>query len=296
MKTLLIMAAGNGSRYGALKQFDYLGPNNEYLFEFSIYDAINNGFDHIVIVTKDHFIKDISDYLKSRLPKNIKFDIIAQKVEDLPLVVKKVFKREKPWGTAHAVWSARNYISNSFLVINADDYYGNDAFTKSYNFMVNDMSSKTFGLVPYTLKETLSNFGTVSRGICSVKNGLLLEINELTKIKFKNNRIIDLDSNTPLSGNDLASMNFWICSPFIFREIESEFVEFLSSKANIKNGEIYIPTVIQSMVDRELVKIKLTKPSVSWFGVTYKEDKENAKRRLKEMTTNKKYPSPLWND
>jgi len=296
MKTLLIMAAGNGSRYGALKQFDYLGPNNEYLFEFSIYDAINNGFDHIVIVTKDHFIKDISDYLKSRLPKNIKFDIIAQKVEDLPLVVKKVFKREKPWGTAHAVWSARNYISNNFLVINADDYYGNDAFNKSYNFMVNDMSSKIFGLVPYTLKGTLSDFGTVSRGICSVKNDLLLEINELTKIKSKKNRIIDLDSNTPLRGSDLASMNFWICSPFIFSEIESEFVEFLDSNTNIENCEIYIPTVIQSMVDRGLVKIKLTKPSVSWFGVTYKEDKENAKRRLKEMTTNKKYPSPLWND
>ncbi len=290
------MAAGNGSRYGALKQFDYLGPKNEYLFEFSIYDAINNGFDHIVIVTKKQFIKAISDYLVSRLPKNIKFDIIAQKVEDIPLVVTKVFKREKPWGTAHAVWSARNYISNSFLVINADDYYGNDTFTKSYNFMVNDVSSKTFGLVPYILKETLSDFGAVSRGICKVKNGLLLEINEFTKIKFKNNRIIDLESKTPLKGNDLASMNFWICSSFIFNEIESEFIEFLDSNTNIEKGEIYIPTVIQSMVDKDLVKIKLTKPSVSWFGVTYKEDKENAKQRLKEMTLNKKYPSPLWND
>lgn len=296
MKTLLIMAAGNGSRYGALKQFDYLGPNNEYLFEFSIYDAINNGFDHIVIVTKKQFIKGISDYLESRLPKNIKFDIVAQKVEDLPLVVKKVFKREKPWGTAHAVWSARNYISNSFLVINADDYYGNDAFKKSFKFMANGMSNKIFGLVPYTLKETLSDFGTVSRGICKVKNGLLLEINEFTKIKSENNIITDLGSNTPLGDNDLASMNFWICSPFIFSEIESEFIEFLNSNANIENGEIYIPTVIQSMVDRKLVKIKLTKPSMSWFGVTYKEDKENAKERLKEMTINKKYPSPLWND
>lgn len=296
MKTLLIMAAGNGSRYGALKQFDYLGASNEYLFEFSIYDAINSGFIHIVIVTKKQFVNDISLYLKSRLPKNIKIDVIAQNVEDLPIGMNKVFKREKPWGTAHAVWSARNYINNSFVVINADDFYGRDAFSKSFDFIESNLSNETFGIVPYTLKETLSDYGTVSRGICKVKNGLLLEINELTHIKLDNKIIFDLNSNTALTGEELTSMNFWICSPLIFDEIESRFIEFLNNKTDGNKGEIYIPLVIQSLIDKEIANIKLTEPSKSWFGVTYAEDKKNAKNILNKMTLNKKYPSPLWNN
>lgn len=292
--TLLIMAAGNGSRYGALKQFDPLGPENEYLFEFSIYDAIENGFDHIVIVTKEQFVKDINEYLTNRLPGKIKIDVIAQRVGDLPSQINAEFDREKPWGTAHAVWAARKCIHNSFVVINADDYYGRDAFVKSFELMSSNKSGKLFGLVPYTLKDTLSDHGSVSRGICKVEGDFLRGIKELTKIKQSGESIIDFDSNTPLTGDEFCSMNFWICDPSVFNLIESLFIKFLSKKTNIESGEMYIPLIIQHMIDDEIAKIKLTKPSSSWFGVTYADDKKNAQQVLKKLSMNKIYPSPLW--
>ncbi|MCF6297315.1 MAG: UTP--glucose-1-phosphate uridylyltransferase [Flavobacteriaceae bacterium] len=292
--TLLIMAAGNGSRYGALKQFDHLGPNKEYLFEFSIYDALNNGFDHVVIITKKQFVNDVNDYLQNRLPKNIKIDVVAQNIEDLPSAINEKFDREKPWGTAHAVWAARDYIDTSFIVFNADDFYGADAFKKASSLIKKYANEKLYGLVPYSLKDTLSNHGSVSRGVCKVENGLLKKIDELTKIKIDGKSIIDLETNTPLTNEEQASMNFWICDSSFFSEIESYLIKFLNKKSNIEKGEIYIPLVIQDMIDERNVKIRLTEPSSSWFGVTYAEDKENAVQTLKDMTLNQKYPSPLW--
>ncbi len=292
--TLLIMAAGNGSRYGALKQFDKLGPKNEFLFEYSIYDALQNGFDHIVIITKEQFVVELKAYLQKRLPKNIKIDVIAQKNEDLPSEVSKTFDRDKPWGTAHAVWVARNLINNGFVVINADDYYGRDAFKRSAEFINKKVNEKQYGLVPYSLKDTLSDHGSVSRGICQVENGLLIGIRELIKIERNNSSIMDKNTNTNLIGDEPTSMNFWIFDPSIFSEIGSQLVEFLSNKANIENGEIYIPLVIQHLIEQKNTKIKLTDASSSWFGITYPEDKSNAIRLLKEMTIKKLYPSPLW--
>lgn len=288
------MAAGNGSRYGALKQFDYLGPNKEYLFEFSIYDALDNGFDHVVIITKKQFVNDINDYLQSRLPKNIKIDVVAQNIEDLPSVINEKFDREKPWGTAHAVWAARDYINTSFVVLNADDFYGADAFEKASSLIKKHDNEKLYGLVPYSLKDTLSNHGSVSRGVCKAENGLLKEIDELTKIKIDGESILDFETKTLLTGEEDASMNFWICDPSFFKEIESHLIKFLSEKSNIEKGEIYIPLVIQDMIDKKNAKIRLTESSSSWFGVTYAEDKENAVQTLKDMTLNQKYPSPLW--
>jgi UTP-glucose-1-phosphate uridylyltransferase len=288
------MAAGNGSRYGALKQFDHLGPNKEYLFEFSIFDAINNGFDHIVIVTKKQFVIEIKDYLKKRIPENIKIDVIAQNIEDLPAAVNKDFDRVKPWGTAHAVWSARNHINNSFVVINADDFYGRDAFIKSCDFIKKNSIIKQYGMVPYLLNDTLSNHGTVSRGICEVENGFLKGIHERIKIIKKGNKVVDLQDNVHLSPNDLASMNFWIFESSVFNEIESEFIHFLSKEDSIENSEIYIPLVIQKIINLKINSIKLTEPSSSWFGVTYADDKSFAMQILKEMSINKIYPSPLW--
>jgi len=292
--TLLIMAAGNGSRYGALKQFDKLGPKNEFLFEFSIYDALQNGFDHIVIITKEQFVAELKTYLHKRLPTNIKIDVIAQKNEDLPSEVNKTFDREKPWGTAHAVWVARKLINNGFVVINADDYYGKDAFKRSAEFISKEVNEKQYGLVPYLLKDTLSVHGSVSRGICQVENGLLIGINELIKIERNNTSIMDTNTNMTLTGDEPTSMNIWIFDPSIFSEIGSQLVEFLSNETNIENGEIYIPLVIQHLIEQKNTKIKLTDASSSWFGITYPEDKSNAIRLLKEMTIKKLYPSPLW--
>ena len=164
------MAAGSGSRYGALKQFDTLGPAKEFLFEYSIYDAVSNDFNHIVIITKSDYVDDIKAYLTLRVPGEIKIDVIPQETANVPKSILKVPIREKPWGTAHAVWVAKEYIANDFIIINADDFYGNDAFRKASHFIDSNADENIFGIVPYQLKETLSKYGTVSRGFCKFKN------------------------------------------------------------------------------------------------------------------------------
>ena len=294
MMTLLIMAAGNGSRYGALKQFDEMGPNNEFLFEFSIFDAINSGFNHIVIVTKEQFVIKINEYLSKKIPKNVKLDVIAQKIEDTPLSKTKIIKREKPWGTAHAVWTARNCIFNDFIVINADDYYGKDAFQKAAKFIKNNEAKNKYGLVPYYLKDTLSENGSVSRGVCNIEEDVLVGIKELLKIEKEGDTIFDSDSNTKLSGKEPVSMNFWIFNTSIFDKIEKQFKNFLKKDENIKNGEIFIPFIIQKLIDSKDVTVKPTKPTSTWFGVTYADDKDNAIQLLKNMSDNNEYPTPLW--
>ena len=293
-KTLLVMAAGNGSRYGALKQFDNLGPVKEFLFEFSIFDALESGFTHVVIITKDNFVKEIKEYLQNRIPKEIKIDVVAQQKDDLPSAVNKEFSREKPWGTAHAVWAARNCIQNSFVVINADDFYGRDAFEKASRFIESKSSDQEYGLVPYLLEDTLTDYGTVSRGICQVNGNSLTGIKELLKIEKKDDVIIDHSTNTILESDAPTSMNLWICNPSFFNEIEAAFIDFLNDDKNVESGEIYIPLVIQKLIDNNSVEVGLTAASSSWFGVTYAADKESAIESLKEMTLNKKYPSPLW--
>ena len=292
--TLLIMAAGNGSRYGALKQFDELGPNNEFLFEYSIYDAINYGFDHIVIVTKEKFILKIKNYLSKRIARNIKIDIIAQKIDDIPIRINKNFTREKPWGTSHAVWVTRNFIFDDFVVINSDDYYGKDAFKKAAIFINENKSTNIFGLVPYKLKDTLSVHGSVSRGICQVDGTILNSINELINIEKKGDTIVDFDSNTILSGHEFTSMNFWIFNPSIFDKIEKQIREFLNNIENIEKGEIFIPFVIKKLIDLNKASVKLTKPTSSWFGITYADDKFDAMQLIKNMIRDKEYPMQLW--
>ena len=181
------------------------------------------------------------------------------------------------------------------MVINADDYYGKDAFRKSFELVNNSVSDNFCGMVPYTLKDTLSKHGTVSRGICEVEGNILKGIAELTKIEQQESSVVDLDSDRILTGDEFASMNFWICDPSIFKIIEIQLIEFLKSKTNIEKGEIYIPLIIQFMIDSETTDIYLTQPSSEWFGVTYAEDKSNALRVLQEMSNQHKYPSPLWN-
>lgn len=288
------MAAGSGSRYGALKQFDQLGPKNEFLFEFSIYDAIINGFDHIVIITKKDYAHEVEAYLKKRISKEIKIDIIEQEINSLPKEVDQKFKREKPWGTAHAIWVAKEFIDGYFVVINADDYYGKQAFKLASKFISKQQNKNIYALVPYLLKDTLSKHGTVSRGLCKRNENKLEKIIELTEIKEKDSVIINKATNIILKANELVSMNFWICDQSIFNYIEKQFIDFLKDEKNITKGEIYIPFVIQNLIESGKITIELTEVSNFWFGVTYAEDKNFAVQLLKEMTINKDYPTPLW--
>ncbi|EAR02385.1 hypothetical protein FB2170_03840 [Maribacter sp. HTCC2170] len=288
------MAAGRGSRYGKLKQFDSLGPNEEFLMEFSMYDAIESGFDHIVVITQKTNVEFLSEYLSKKLPEGVKLDVVAQEITDLPEGITFNGEREKPWGTAHAVWSARKVINNSFVVINADDYYGRSAYKKAAEFIKNN--SKDYALVGYTLKDTLSEHGSVSRGVCKMDEEFnLLSVNERTKIEQLPNSVKDQDSGLEFSGDEIASMNFWVCNPSIFESFEEDFKAFLKDDTNITSGEIYLPFVIQEMLENNKIGVKVLPSGGEWFGITYASDKEKAMVKLKGMADRGDYKTPLWN-
>jgi len=292
--TLLLMAAGSGSRYGKLKQFDDLGPAKEFLMEFSIFDALKNNFNHIVVITKSANKSFLETHLSERLPSTVKLDVLVQEIEDIPETVTLDTKREKPWGTAHAVWTARTVIKGSFVIINADDYYGQNAFSGAANFIKNNNAKDKFALVAYNLKNTLSKFGSVSRGVCEVNNNQLASIIERTKISEKDTQIIDEDSGVILDANTSVSMNFWICNDMIFKYIETYFTTFLESVENHEKNEIYLPFVTQEMMENGHITVEVIEAQSTWFGVTYYEDKKEAVSTLAELTKQGAYPTPLW--
>ncbi len=292
--TLLLMAAGKGSRYGKLKQFDGLGPKEEFLMEFSIYDALQNGFNHIVVITQKDNVAFLQDYLRPRLPEDIKLDVLAQQLDDLPEGVSFDGERAKPWGTAHAVWTARNVIDNPFVVINADDYYGKNAYQNAARFIANKKAGDAFGLVAYTLKDTLSEYGSVSRGVCEQNGNHLISVIERTKIEAQEGGIVDTDSGMRFTGDELVSMNFWVCHPSIFQRITQDLKAFIASGENLERGEIYLPFVIQAMLEEKATQVEVIPSESMWFGVTYQDDKEKAMDALQEMTQAGGYQSPLW--
>lgn len=290
--TLLLMAAGSGSRYGKLKQFDDLGPNGEFLMEFAIYDAIQNNFEQIVVITKKENVSFLEEHLSKRIPSNIKLNVLAQELTDLPDGVTFTGERKKPWGTAHAVWTARNVINGPFVVINADDFYGQTAYKKAADFMKSDDSA--YALLGYTLKDTLSEHGSVSRGVCEVNGDNLVSVQERLKLVQQGDKIIDEDTNLEFTGDEQASMNFWVCRPSIFDKIESEFRIFLKDDDRIANSELYIPLMIQEMLQANEIEVKCIPSGGDWFGVTYASDKEKAMNSLKEKSNSGKYPAPIW--
>ncbi|SKB41101.1 nucleotidyltransferase family protein [Maribacter arcticus] len=290
--TLLLMAAGSGSRYGKLKQFDDLGPNGEFLMEFAIYDAIQNNFEQIVVITKKENVSFLEEHLSKRLPKTIKLNVLAQEITDLPDGVTFTGERKKPWGTAHAVWTARNVIDGPFVVINADDFYGQSAYKRAADFIKSD--DNAYALLGYTLKDTLSEHGSVSRGVCEVKGENLVSVQERLKLIKKEDKIVDEDTNLSFTGDEQASMNFWVCRPSIFDKIESEFRLFLNDDNRIANSELYIPLMIQEMLQANEIEVKCIPSGGDWFGVTYASDKEKAMNSLKEKSDSGKYPAPIW--
>ncbi len=296
--TLLLMAAGRGSRYGKLKQFDGLGPHEEFLMEFSIYDAIANGFDQIVVITQKDNVDFLKAHLNSRLPAHIRLDVIAQEITDLPQGSVYSGQREKPWGTAHAVWSARNLIRSPFAVINADDYYGQASYTNAAQFIRDCQDPETYGLVAYTLSDTLSEHGSVSRGVCERDGNSLLSVEERTQIERQPDGIKDLDTGIKFTGEELVSMNFWICRPSVFKHIEEDLRGFLNQKdtAALQKGEVYLPVVIQGILQDQTALVEVIPSDSQWFGVTYADDKQKAVSLLQEMTNKGFYRSPLWPD
>ena len=292
--TLLLMAAGSGSRYGRLKQFDDLGPKGEFLMEFSIFDALQNGFQHIVVITKKENQEFLRKHLSERLENSIKLDVLVQRIEDIPEASSFSVERKKPWGTAHAVWTARDVIKAPFVIINADDYYGQNAFKGAAEFIKKQKSTDVFGLIGYQLKDTLSDFGAVSRGVCTVKDKQLQNIVERTKISKNKGVIKDENSGEILDANATVSMNFWVCTPKIFEYTKRYFELFLAQAENHEKNEIYLPFVAQEMMENGSISVEVINAASDWFGVTYYKDKDIAVETLKHLVETGKYPSPLW--
>tara|TARA_B100000989_G_scaffold27487_1_gene17727 strand:- start:596 stop:1390 length:795 start_codon:yes stop_codon:yes gene_type:complete len=262
--------------------------------EYSIFDAVKFGFNHIVVITKKENQSFLKNYLSQRLETSIKLDVLVQRIEDIPKGSPYSSERQKPWGTAHAVWTARKIIESPFVIINADDYYGQNAFKGAAEFIKKQKSNKIFGLLGYQLNETLSDFGAVSRGVCKVKNNQLESIVERTKISKTKGVIKDEESAEVLDSKATVSMNFWICSPKIFEFTEPYFKAFLDKTENHEKNEIYLPFLVQEMMENGDISVEVIAANSQWFGMTYYKDKDIAVKTLSSLTSSAKYPSPLW--
>ena len=303
--SLVIMAAGMGSRYGGIKQFDSFGPDGEIIMDYSIFDAIKAGFDKIVIILREDIYDDFMNIIGNRLMEftNIPVHIVFQSLNDLPEGYKVPDGRTKPWGTGQAILSVKEYIDEPFLVINADDFYGRDPYIKSQIFLSNsilNLKKPKFCLAGYTLENTLSDNGSVTRGICKCDdNGNLLSIEETFGIKCENNIVTGTDSQGNkhiLSLQDTVSMNMMGFTPAIFPMLEDKFITFLNklSDNDPLKSEFLLPIAINEMLKDEVIDVEVVKTNANWFGVTFKDDREQVKNSLKKLAETGVYPNSLW--
>jgi choline kinase len=296
--TLLILAAGMANRYGSMKQVEGFGPNNETIIDYSIYDAIRAGFGKVSFIIREEFSERFKSIFEPKLKGRIETDYVYQSYDLKPFGIDRVIERQKPWGTGHAVLSARNQVHEPFCVINADDFYGYDAFEKMAHFLKNDVSDNHYCLIGYEIDKTLSEHGAVSRGICKVgADGNLEEINERTKVYMKNGQIVYEEENgdtIPLHEGARASMNFWGFTPAVFSQSEPMFKTFVEKNADQPKNEFFIPLVADQLIESRIADFKVIPTSSKWFGVTYKEDKPIVQENLRKLVMNGTYPEILW--
>ncbi len=294
--TLLIMAAGMGSRYGGLKQLDPVGPNNETLLEYSIYDAIQAGFGKVVFVIRRDFEDAFKEQVGSKFTDKIDVRYAFQSLEDLPEGFTAPAGRTKPWGTGQAVLAAKDRINEPFCVQNADDFYGAEAYrTIAEGFQSLEGSDSC--MVGYRLKNTLSPHGSVSRGVCEITDGYLDEVNERTEIITNAEgtvQFIEDGTATDMTGDEIVSMNFWGFAPEFFQTLEEKFIEFLQAKGGELKSEWYIPDIVTRMMGNGETRIRILSSDAQWFGVTYPEDRPAVVEALQKMHDQGTYPSKLW--
>jgi UTP-glucose-1-phosphate uridylyltransferase len=298
--TLLILAAGIGSRFGGIKQIEPVGPSGEIILDYSIYDAIRAGFTKIVFVIR----KDIEDSFRQKInpiaAKQIAIDFAYQELDSGLMGFPLPSGRQKPWGTGHAVLAAKDKINEPFAAINADDYYGQSAFTliNSHLVVLSQGWTKDYAMVGYPLANTLSDFGTVSRGICETNpNGYLKRITERTKLLRKPNGATFIDEDNIehfLPGDTQVSMNYWGFGPDIFDYLQKEFTAFLTHKGSDLKAEYYLPFAVGGMINAGLKKVKVLPAQESWFGITYKEDLPTARLAIAKKIRAGVYPDALW--
>ncbi len=298
--TLLILAAGMGSRYGGLKQVDPVGPNGEAIIEYSIYDAIRAGFGKVVFVIRKSFAEDFKEKFDNKLKGKIEVEYVYQELDNIPAGIQVSSEREKPWGTGHAVLVAKDVINEPFVVINADDFYGPSAYKKTADYLNSVLGSENndYCMVGYGLQHTLSEHGYVSRGVCQTDdNNFLKTVVERTSIEKINNKIItklDDGLKMELKGNEVVSMNFWGFSTSFFGFLETYFEKFINDNSGNPKAEFYIPFVVNELINKNEATLKVLESQDLWFGVTYKDDKGTAVENISNLIGEGVYPNKLW--
>lgn len=295
--TLLILAAGIGSRYGGLKQMDQIGPSGESIIDYSVYDAIRAGFGKVVFVINPKIEKEFKEAYEVRLSGKIETAYALQELRNIPEGLALNPERVKPWGTGHAVLVAKEFVKEPFAVINADDFYGKQAFEIMSHYLFNiGLTDIHYAMVGYQLKNTLSENGSVSRGICQMTDHLLTGVVERTSIVREGERVVYEEGGRKylLEENELVSMNFWGFTPKYFEQSESYFIKFIRENAKQLRSEFFIPFVVNQLISTRAASVKMLESHDQWFGVTYREDKALIIKRVQQMILEGRYPENLW--
>lgn len=301
-RSLVIMAAGMGSRYGGLKQIEPIGPNGEIILEYSIYDALKAGFDKVVFVINRNIEKAFKENIGQRIEKLVETVYVCQEVDNTPAGFTVPANRVKPWGTGHAVLSCKDVVNTPFAVINADDFYGTASFVAIGNYLDSILPSDAiyhFCMVGFKLENTLTENGHVARGVCIVTpEGYLKEINERLKIMKFSTGVKYNDGGDrwiPIPDGSTVSMNMWGFTPEIFHELETQFFDFLrNSKENLEKAEFFLPSVVHSLIAGKRAKVKVLSTNERWYGVTYREDRPVVMKAIEKMHRQGVYPQNLW--
>lgn len=298
--TLLVLAAGIGSRYGGLKQIDPVGPNGETIIDYSVYDAIRAGFGKVVFVIRYQIEAEFREFFGQRFAGHIPVEYVYQELDMLPNGFVVPEGRKKPWGTGHAVLVAKEAIAGPFAAINADDFYGAFSFQALADFLrsIPHSAVAEYAMVGFRLRNTLSEFGTVSRGVCRVDDSnYLQQVEELTQIAKDGNRARYTDDSGqthPLTGNETVSMNMWGFAPTIFDHLQTQFVEFLTGPGRQEKSEFYIPTVANTLIQQHKARVKVLPSRDIWVGVTYQEDRPVVIKTIQKLIEQGLYPEKLW--
>jgi len=297
--TLVVLAAGMGSRYGGVKQIDAVGKNNETLLDFATYDAMKSGFGKVVYIIRKDIEKDFRERLFDRVARNFDAEYVFQSHDSLlnPEQIALSANRQKPWGTVHALLCAEKAVSTPFAVINADDYYGREAFKTVAGHLsplTNDATEHA--IVCYILGNTLSKSGTVSRGVCQVKDGLLQSVKEHTKIGYKDSKIISFSdsADVEMTGNEYVSMNFFGLTPKVFESFHTYFDNFLAHNVSSEKAEAFLPEAVANVITNKEGSVKVYSSSEKWFGMTYPEDRALVKEEIAQKILEGYYPEILW--
>lgn len=294
--TLVILAAGMASRYGSMKQTDAFGPNGETIIDYSIYDAIKAGFGKIVFIIREEFAENFKAIFEPKLKGKVETAYVFQSYDLKPFGIEQPIERAKPWGTAHAVLAARDAVKEPFCVINADDFYGREAYQKMADFLTTEVKDNLFSMVGYQIDKTLSEHGSVSRGVCTVDaNNNLEEIHERTKVYFKEAGIAFEEDGKefPLDRKARVSMNFWGFTPKIFELSAEMFKQFALANAQNPKSEFFIPIVAEKLIRENTASFKVIPTQSQWFGVTYKEDKPIVQASIDQLVKAGEYPENL---